>query len=179
MNITTIKGSEPYLLSSTITTDYGGQGDLKVNMTNSTDTRLTPWTSFLNPGTLENGTSVGDPAWPGIAVNLEFDRVTANYTMRGYFEASRTTGEDGATLVGDHMEGQFTLRFAGILDPYHSDVLANGTTTPTWLRTVGFNNDSQNIGFTGAAGRACSLAGAGRLAALVLVITQAVWFTLS
>jgi hypothetical protein len=113
-----------------------------------------------------------------MTVNLEFDRATANYTVHVYFEAYRLFGKGEDKFGGAPAQGQFTLRFAGILDAYHSDVLDNDTTTPTWLRTVGFNNNSQNIGFTGAAGRMCSLVDAGSWA-LALVITQVLWLILS
>ena len=34
-----------------------------------------------------------------------------------------------------------------VIDPYHSDTLVNTSRTPTWLRTVGFGNNSMNIGY--------------------------------
>ncbi|CEJ60767.1 hypothetical protein PMG11_09329 [Penicillium brasilianum] len=174
-----LKASDPYRLSSTITSDYyGGEDSFLVNMTNCTNTEAVPWWVFLNSGTLANGTSAGDSGWPGMAANLEFDRAAANYTIQGYFKAYRAYGENNDRFGGVPAEGQFTLRFTGKIDTYHSDVLVNDTATPTWLRTVGFNNNSQNIGFTGAAGRVCSLADTGRWAALALV-TQVVWLILN
>ncbi|KAF3395969.1 hypothetical protein F1880_006830 [Penicillium rolfsii] len=174
----TLQASDPYRISSTITSDYfGGEGSIIVNMTNCTNTNLVPWIVFLNAGTLANGTSAGDSGWPGMAVNLEFDRTAANYTIQGYFKAYRAYGENNDRFGGVPVEGQLNLRFRGKLDAYHSDVLVNDTATPTWLRTVGFNNNSQNIGFTGAAVRVSSLTGTGRWAALALVI-QVVWLIL-
>lgn len=89
-------------------------------------------------------------------MNLVFDSTTANFTVNGYFEAvsymlanssndplSEETGPVG-------FEGEFKLSFAGVIDRYHSNVLKNDTDTPTWIRTVRFNNNSMNIGYSEA-----------------------------
>ena len=38
--------------------------------------------------------------------------------------------------------GRIQMRFSGPLDAYHSDILYVNSSTPTWLRTVGFGNIS-------------------------------------
>ncbi|PYI29176.1 hypothetical protein BP00DRAFT_479696 [Aspergillus indologenus CBS 114.80] len=171
--LNTTTQSPPYRLSSTINTYDEGLGSLRANMTNCTTTEIVPW--YIDPGPwAQVNNSIYEPEWPAMTVSLEFDGETANYTIRGYFEGHRTYGKDEDRFYGDPAEGQFTLRFAGVLDAYHSDILANDTATPTWLRTVGFNNNSLNIGYTGAAGRTM-LAGSSAAAALAaLVLTQVV-----
>lgn len=69
-------------------------------------------------------------------------------------------------------EGEFKLSFAGVIDRYHSDVLKNDTDTPTWIRTVGFNNNSVNIGFS-EAGR---LSRPGWVVSFVSLVLGAVWY---
>jgi hypothetical protein len=42
------------------------------------------------------------------------------------------------------------MTFAGVIDSYHSDVLKNDTSTPSWLRSVGYQNNSLNIAYKSA-----------------------------
>lgn len=46
--------------------------------------------------------------------------------------------------------GKFLMTFTGVIDSYHSDVLRNDTATPTWLRSVGYQNNSLNVAYTSA-----------------------------
>lgn len=64
-----------------------------------------------------------------------------NLSLQGYVVANPVNGEG-------QIPGQFRLTFSGVIDKYHSDILRNDTSTPSWLRTVGFNNNSENIGYT-------------------------------
>ncbi|KAH8705946.1 hypothetical protein BGW36DRAFT_354333 [Talaromyces proteolyticus] len=95
--------------------------------------------------------------WTYPVLNLQFDNSTANLTLDGYFIAypyvltnvslSNTTREiDEAYAV----QGKFKIRFSGVVDNYHSDVLVEDSPTPEWLRSVGFNNNSLNIGYNKA-----------------------------
>ncbi|PYH42831.1 uncharacterized protein BP01DRAFT_393862 [Aspergillus saccharolyticus JOP 1030-1] len=124
--LNTTTQSPPYRLSSTITAYYSGNADLRANMINCTSTEMVPWLVDPSPWAPNDNVTYVSPS-PALSVSLEFDGETANYTI-------------------------FILRFAGVLDAYHSDILANDTATPTWLRTVGVNNNSPNIGYTGTAG---------------------------
>ncbi|KAJ5803279.1 uncharacterized protein N7503_005729 [Penicillium pulvis] len=138
----------PYNLSSTIG-DYGGFNFWEVNSTTDCgETKVLSW-SFapISFNTTFNGTMFTNPV-----VNLQFDPTTANLSMQGYFAASAlsTTGpgfpldaETEMTLVG-----KFVMNFSGVIDSYHSDILRNDTETPTWLRTVGYQNNSLNVGYT-------------------------------
>ncbi|PYI08305.1 hypothetical protein BO78DRAFT_339471 [Aspergillus sclerotiicarbonarius CBS 121057] len=82
---------------------------------------------------------------PDPVIDLQFDGRTANLSLEGYFGGYEDTNSVLLTV------GKFKLSFSGVLDAYHSDVLANNTATPTWLRTVGFQNNSLNVGYTSVA----------------------------
>lgn len=89
-------------------------------------------------------------------MNVTFDDQTANFTLDGDFAAypfvrSNDTGYIGGESgeIGRGVQGTIRFTFKGILDAYHSDVLDMNTSSPTWLRTVGFGNNSLNIGNSG------------------------------
>lgn len=86
-----------------------------------------------------------------------FDGKMANLTFEGKFAAypyKRANNTASYYDFADHEEiasddpvqGTIRFTFRGGLDAYHSDVLDMNGTTPTWLRTVGFGNNSLNIG---------------------------------
>lgn len=91
-------------------------------------------------------------------VNGTFDDRTANFTFEGKFRAhsfslsnsSVPTDTGYYDEVPSTISVQGTIRFTieGLLDTYHSDVLSMNDTKPTWLRTVGFSNNSLNIGYS-------------------------------
>ncbi|KAJ6045853.1 hypothetical protein N7444_007107 [Penicillium canescens] len=91
-------------------------------------------------------------------MNAMFNERTANLTLEGKFAAypylrANDTGyigtpDGGETSTGDSVQGTIRFTFKGHLDSYHSDVLNMDTTVPTWLRTVGFGNNSMNVGYT-------------------------------
>jgi hypothetical protein len=98
------------------------------------------------------------------SMNATFNEKTANFTLEGKFAAypylrANDTGysgtpDGGEISIGDSVQGTIRFTFRGNLDIYHSDVLDMNTTTPTWLRTVGFGNNSMNVGYTsGGQGR--------------------------
>jgi hypothetical protein len=80
--------------------------------------------------------------YPYPVIDLQFDSKTANLSLEGYFEALATI------YPAKILTGRFKMTFSGIVDTYYSDVLVNDTATPTWLRTVGFQNNSLNVGYT-------------------------------
>lgn len=83
-------------------------------------------------------------------MNASFDGHTANLTVNGMFWAYPTDGNNNR----DGIVGDMQIRFRGVLDTYHSDILDVNSSTPAWLRTVGFGNNSLNIGNeANAAGR--------------------------
>ncbi|KAJ5998944.1 hypothetical protein N7451_006754 [Penicillium sp. IBT 35674x] len=110
-----------------------------------TDDRITNW---VTAPTVANGRFNGT-YYPDPTINLQFDATTANLTLEGYFEADSmylevNEWEEGPVLF----MGKFLMTFTGIIDSYHSDVLRNDTATPTWLRSVGYQNNSLNVAYT-------------------------------
>lgn len=93
--------------------------------------------------------------WTYPKVDMQFDSQTANLTVDGYaaaFPHRISTENYQSDLVGsDEVQGKIKISFVGVIDPYHSDTLVNTSTTPTWLRTVGFGNNSMNIGYNSRA----------------------------
>lgn len=95
-----------------------------------------------------------DFRWPEISVM--FDDKTANLTMDAVFSASpyvwpNTSNWQGPTTSDPGAHGFIQIRVSGVIDAYHSDSLSLEEKTPTWLRTVGFGNDSSNIGYDSGA----------------------------
>ncbi|KAJ5323957.1 hypothetical protein N7476_002557 [Penicillium atrosanguineum] len=75
-----------------------------------------------------------------------FDGKHANLTLDGsYFANSIVKNGISPAVDPGSIMGRIQMRFSGILDAYHSDVLDVNSSTPTWLRTVGFGNNSLNI----------------------------------
>lgn len=89
--------------------------------------------------------------WTSPTVELQFDSRTANYTLDGYFTAVAQQFSNGTGILKSPLnwvQGKIRITFSGIIDVYHSDVLVNNSAIPTWLPTVGFNNNSMNIDYT-------------------------------
>lgn len=100
-----------------------------------------------------NGLYVPDPV-----LDIQFDGKTANLSVNGYFIGYDTVKEGTMTSTdGMLVVGGMKVSFLGVLDAYHSDVLANDTATPTWLRTVGFQNNSLNVGYTSTVSSNCCI----------------------
>ncbi|KAJ5116976.1 hypothetical protein N7456_001324 [Penicillium angulare] len=88
--------------------------------------------------------------WTYPAVEIQFDSQTANFTLNGYAAAIPylINRVDPLSALGpDEVQGRIKVSFYGVIDPYYSDTLVNTSSTPTWLRTVGFGNNSVNIGY--------------------------------
>ncbi|PYH37344.1 uncharacterized protein BO87DRAFT_394330 [Aspergillus neoniger CBS 115656] len=137
----------PYSLSSTLT-EYDPQGGGGSNLASCNGSDPMEWNLFPAPWTVNgNGLYLPDPV-----LDLQFDGKTANLSLNGYFIGYDTVKEGTMTSTdGMLVVGGIKVSFLGVLDAYHSDVLANNTATPTWLRTVGFQNNSLNVGYTSTA----------------------------
>ena len=107
------------------------------------------WRWIIIPGSWWDLEGWKDFEYPKL--DVAFDDRTANMTLDGRFTAypyirSNVSGFRGPHTIGSGIHGTIRLRFRGVLDTYHSDVLDVNASTPTWLRTVGFGNNSLNIG---------------------------------
>ncbi|RAK98114.1 uncharacterized protein BO80DRAFT_427633 [Aspergillus ibericus CBS 121593] len=163
--------SPPYSLSSTLT-EYDGQGGFSSNVTSCNGTDTVEWTFYPLPWNL-NGTGYN---LPDPVIDLEFDVKTANLSLEGYFigyEVVKEGSKTGSSMV--LAVGKLKLTFLGVLDAYHSDVLVNTTDTPTWLRTVGFQNNSLNVGYTSVASGS-SVLGALAIGAWIFLMSAAFSF---
>ncbi|KAJ5538555.1 hypothetical protein N7494_008034 [Penicillium frequentans] len=140
----------PYNLSSTLT-DYEGFPYWEINSTIICgESTVSSWTFVAVAFNFSlNGTNFTDPV-----VNLQFDGSTANMTMKGYIVAdpNLVAGQYVDSWYGNVFGGTFVMSFEGVIDRYHSDVLRDDTGTPTWLRTVGYQNNSLNVGYTTTSG---------------------------
>ncbi|KAJ5735574.1 uncharacterized protein N7483_000699 [Penicillium malachiteum] len=160
-----------YALFSTNTlSDYPGFNYWEVNSTTDCgETKVLSWRfAQITFGTAFNGTKFTNPV-----LNLQFDSTTVNLSMQGYFQASinSISGPDFPQEAEDTFVfvGKFVMTFEGVIDTYHSDILRNDTATPTWLRTVGYQNNSLNVGYTTTSG-SNQLVGSCSLAAILLLL---------
>ncbi|KAF4998980.1 hypothetical protein FGRMN_2779 [Fusarium graminum] len=101
---------------------------------------------------LESWDTEGWDDWHYPNISVQFDDKTANLTMDAVFSASPymwlNASEGSRPAIGSPgATGFIQIRVAGLLDTYHSDLLSLNGTEPTWLRTVGFGNDSSNVGY--------------------------------
>jgi hypothetical protein len=84
-------------------------------------------------------------------VSVQFNDKTANLTVDGIFYAKpfRQSNMTQHEPVGGSPEvvGFVSVRFSGVVDEYHSDALSLDKSTPSWERTVGFENNPSNIGY--------------------------------
>ncbi|KAM0407384.1 hypothetical protein ACHAPD_012285 [Fusarium lateritium] len=88
--------------------------------------------------------------------SLQFDDKTANLTFDAFWHASairqpnyREVVDNPALPTWGHTRviGRVSFNFSGVLDEYHSDILSLDNSLPVWQRTVGFGNNSANIGY--------------------------------
>lgn len=137
--------SAPYNLSNTLS-KYYGDGVLDFNMTSCNGKDTIEWDgSLINQYWWHN---VGfNHSYPDPVLNLQFDGQIANLTIDGYFDATpKPTGNHTFNTVDIEARGKMRISFSGSIDSYHSDILVNDSATPTWKRTVGFNNNTLNVG---------------------------------
>ncbi|UZP32330.1 hypothetical protein NXS19_000146 [Fusarium pseudograminearum] len=99
-------------------------------------------TMMRDPG--RDGEALGEFQY--FHTSIQFDDKTANFTLDASFESTSNVHRN-QTSQGITVSGLLRVRFSGVLDAYHSDTLSLKDSTPTWLRTVGFSNDSSNIGY--------------------------------
>lgn len=84
-------------------------------------------------------------------MRANFGAHAASLVMDGSFMASpyvryNVSGSSRPEIFpGTIMRGNIQVRFEGVFDAYHSDILDVNSTAPAWLRTVGFGNNSLNI----------------------------------
>ncbi|KAJ6114796.1 hypothetical protein N7486_000574 [Penicillium sp. IBT 16267x] len=155
-NFTSTKTSNSFALSGVLDdpNGYASTGYTPISMPAcNTSTEYGNWSLSIGQRPWWN-----NEGWEGFSLpvmNATFDDKTANLTMEGTFVAmpflrSNITnyvgGGQGELSSNDMVQGRIRFTFEGVLDPYHSDVLDMNATSPTWLRTVGFGNDTLNIG---------------------------------
>lgn len=134
----------PYNLSSTLES-YGGENALEWNMTNCNASDVLRWTgNFITQrrwSSLDYNISYADPV-----LGMQFDSDMANLTIDGFFELGPVEkGKDNKHKMT--VPSKIAMSFSGHVDRYHSDDLTNNSATPIWLKTVGFQNNSMNIGY--------------------------------
>ncbi|KAM0289605.1 hypothetical protein ACHAO9_005890 [Fusarium lateritium] len=101
---------------------------------------------------LQSWDTEGWDDWNYPNISFQFDDKTANLTMDAVFSASPDVWRNASewpepTTGSPGMTGFIQIRVSGVLDAFHSDLLSLNDTEPVWLRTVGFGNDSSNIGY--------------------------------
>lgn len=88
--------------------------------------------------------------WTSPTIEFQFDSQTVNFTLNGYaagFPYLIDRSDPSKPLGPDEVQGKIKVSFFGVIDSYHSDTLVNSSSTPAWLRTVGFGYNSANIGY--------------------------------
>ncbi|KAJ5703238.1 hypothetical protein N7488_010786 [Penicillium malachiteum] len=177
----------PYILSSILTEYEGaqnaydvGQYPLQVNTTttNCNGSEVSSWQfQPLSWNTSSNASYLAGTNFTDPVINLQFNGQTANLTMKGYVDVSSEYWIEGISEVGDvEFAGEFTLTFEGVIDTYHSDVLRNDMATPTWLRTVGYQNNSLNVGYTTSSSASGQMVGLWSLAMIILLSQMLLFF---
>ncbi|RAK98761.1 uncharacterized protein BO80DRAFT_466722 [Aspergillus ibericus CBS 121593] len=88
--------------------------------------------------------------WTYPTIDVRFDNSTANLTIEGQFGATAYDTQGNQTSTW--MAGSIKMVFRGVVDNARSDVLVQGEDQPTWLRTLGFGNNSLNLDDSSSAG---------------------------
>ncbi|KAJ5162144.1 hypothetical protein N7492_007536 [Penicillium capsulatum] len=124
--------------------------DIHMPRCNTSDEKETgKWQVLLEAGTWSNTENWSGFRYP--TMNATFDDRTVDMTINGLFTASTNLRHNDSEIMAQRSTvkdilGEITIRVHGVLDPYHSDVLDVNSSAPTWQRTVGFGNNSLNIG---------------------------------
>lgn len=161
--------SAPYSLSSTLT-NYAGLSAAIFNMTGCNSTETTRWAGYFISLGVEDDNIGYNWTYPNPVLDVHFDGETANLTVEGYFEGT-PIGRNGFNEDDLFVPGKAKLSFSGVIDTYHSDVLVNESATPSWERSIGFGNDSSNIGYNGTnASASSSFQSSGTLSVLGLAL---------
>lgn len=150
-NLTLAKTSKaPYNLSSTFT-QYGSMSmdttfPIGFNMTSCNGTQDIDWaaTMISNDYWPDTGSNI---TYPDPTLDIVFDDKTANLTLNAYIQAvqgcevkSRSKRFCSADII---VIAKMAITFEGTIDSYHSDELETTSSKPTWVKTVGFSNSTQ------------------------------------
>jgi hypothetical protein len=110
--------------------------------------------------------------WTSPVFDLQLNNQTANLTIDGYYLASPHSPNGTVVIipVSDEMLGRIRITFEGVIDSYHSDILDQDKSSPTWIRTVGFQNNSLNIGYNSAGQLQCASWWLAGVALLMMVL---------
>lgn len=147
-NFTSTKASDSFALTGVLNDQHVTSGYSPIQMpARYGKTESGNWTLQIQQQLSVNNSDY----WYGNSapvMNATFDDKTANLTLEATFKA--IPPEDASTQ--DRVYGYIYFTFEGVMDSYHSDILDMDNTSLTWLRTVGFGNNTLNIG-TNASGR--------------------------
>lgn len=86
-----------------------------------------------------------------LALGLRFSRGSLHLKMQTFFmQRSFEAPPHYTDGVEDILMSarKFIMTFSSVIDRYHSHVLRDDTSTSTWVRTVGYQNNSLNVGYT-------------------------------
>ncbi|KAJ4005475.1 hypothetical protein NW752_002307 [Fusarium irregulare] len=133
--------------------------NMKVPVCNSTEYKDEWRVVILDRGyyfTEDEGLWTGSVEYDYPKTSLQFDDKTANMTFAAFWVAYAIQQPDYDEVVDNPslptwrhstVIGRVSFNFSGVLDEYHSDVLSLENSSPVWQRTVGFGNNSANIGY--------------------------------
>ncbi|KAJ5118068.1 hypothetical protein N7448_004285 [Penicillium atrosanguineum] len=128
MNKTT---QAPYNISASLASGYMPLGPLDVPSCNEAG-RLE--TSTFNFWELRRNT----------VINFQFDSKTLNATVYA-------NGTDMVINMDKKISGVLKITMTGVIDPWHSDFLSDNSTTPSWKRTVGYDENYYGYDFSSGA----------------------------
>ncbi|EAU35344.1 predicted protein [Aspergillus terreus NIH2624] len=142
--------SSLFALNATLQGSLSGSFDNITMPACNTTTETDYWHVQLSTSDWWGWRGFEDVTYPELLV--EFDDQTANLTLEGYYRAAPYLQEEfeiaqRPTTGRNDLFGWVQVRFNGVLDAYHSDVLDVKASSPEWLRTVGFGNNSANVGY--------------------------------
>ncbi|KAL2857302.1 hypothetical protein BJY01DRAFT_242373 [Aspergillus pseudoustus] len=86
---------------------------------------------------------------PFPTVQLAFDDASASFSIRSSVLANTLadrSDEDEEAPVTPQISAKLSIEFLGSIDPARSDILSEKAPV-TWMRTVGFSNNSMNLGY--------------------------------
>ncbi|KAJ5082251.1 hypothetical protein N7532_011294 [Penicillium argentinense] len=149
--MTLAKNSSAFDLSGLVHSSWAWKHDSTEILTNfsmpacNSTTQTGDYRILLETGIWYNTHNWSDFRFP--QMNASFDDHTANLTLTGKFSSEVYLKRKylESPVVSQAALGSFELHFSGSLDELHSDVLDMNSSSPTWLRTVGFGNNSLNV----------------------------------
>ncbi|KAJ5316313.1 hypothetical protein N7476_006620 [Penicillium atrosanguineum] len=77
-------------------------------------------------------------------INFQFDSKTLNATVYA-------NGTDMVINMDKKISGVLKITMTGVIDPWHSDFLSDNSTTPSWKRTVGYDENYYGYDFSSGA----------------------------